>query len=340
MPEKTRAARRGNAGAAQRQRHDEGVQLAQDSRASNAGINEAGAKRLRHGERFAALHPSGRYAFVDKLQFWTKTPLAPNQIATLQSQCGGKVYAANERARFGGRFVQRVQMCQPQPEALAWVNSSEGLRINYAEIALDFVFDSEEELQAAHDLICRLHWKRHHGKQQVTFVEDSTRYSGQRKAANVLVTYADKPCRITGEVFCLHIEWRMRGKSLRKKSLSEIIEEGPRTFWQSRLIFREIDFNRLGHLSLNRQHGSNRREPRQTVSRGGFVYDVDRATGCIMVHALGRSTQSVLDGFKLAEAGRFSTLLSVDHLLPSADQGWEGHSYDYVANHTLHHLTH
>lgn len=304
------AARRGNVGAAAAHDNVEGQQLTYERFIGNKGRS------------FAALSPSGRYAFVDKIQCWLRTPLDPNQLAMLQKRCGGTVHVKSERARFDGSYVQRLQLHQPKPEALAWITSSEGLRINYVELALDLTFDSAEELDAAHDLIGSLHWKTHHGKQEVRIVNGETRYSAPRSAPNVFVTYADKPCRITGEVFCLHMEWRMRGKALRNTSLAATLEQGPRAFWRSRLIFREIDLTRFGYLALNRQDRTKRRGEHQAVSRGGFIYDLDLRAGGILMHSLGKSTQAVLDSFKCARPNQFSISLSVDHLLPSDNEGW------------------
>jgi hypothetical protein len=169
-----------------------------------------------HARTWAIPSPSDRYAYIDKIQLWLKRPLPAKDIEWLQGQCGSmRVY--NERARFDWFYRQRLQLNQPTRDALQSLSTLKDTLLNSLEVSPDLIFNSEEERVDAYDFVSRYLVKKHHRKQEVGFYTDkngSTRYSSRRrKVPNNLAIYGDRACRLTGEVYCLHFDWRMKGAS-------------------------------------------------------------------------------------------------------------------------------
>jgi hypothetical protein len=134
------------------------------------------------------------------------------------------------------RYTQWLQLCQPSDAALRFIAAREH-RLNYAEVALDWTFDTEYERDDAHRFVNEHMVKPHHRDQEVKYV-NGTRYTGMRPVPNNVVIYADKPCRITGELYCVHIEWRINGvKALPRAgihSVQDLLTLKHREFWQER----------------------------------------------------------------------------------------------------------
>jgi hypothetical protein len=118
--------------------------------------------------------------------------------------------------------------------------------VNRLEVSLDWTFENERERDAAQEFIRRHHVKRWHGQQQVT-VHKGTRYSARRQvraAPNMLVVYADLPCRVSGEVNCVHLEWRLSGaRTLQRAGLStvgELLQLDHYQFWKEMLLRNQV----------------------------------------------------------------------------------------------------
>ncbi len=107
----------------------------------------------------------------------------------------------------------------------------------YAELALDWVFAAEEQCYDAYRLA-----DHHHVKNFLRGglrYEQTTRYAGGWQSANVLALYGDRRCKLTGELHCLHFDWRLRRRALRQLGVNSISDLGrarsPR-FWRDRLL--------------------------------------------------------------------------------------------------------
>jgi hypothetical protein len=134
---------------------------------------------------------------------------------------------------------------------LQWLAALKHSLMNYVEVSLDWIFNSEEKRDDAQEFIRRYHVKRWHGKQQALLYK-GTRYTAKRRAANKLVNYAEQGSRISGELFCEHVEWRLIGaRALRRAgigSLNELLKLDHRQFWTERLLMRTVNLDRLGRM--------------------------------------------------------------------------------------------
>ena len=259
--------------------------------------------------------PTGIYPYVDKVTVWLKRPLTQTETAWIEAGCRGKVetkrngewiWISDRRGRRRTRvwhrnraFQQRVQLYQPSNEVLERLAHRDDVQLTFFEPSLDLIFDNDEDHEEAYQFTCKHHVKRHHRTQKVVFVGEGgcTRYSGPRRAPNVMVVYCDKPSKVTGEYNCLHFDWRIKGsEALRRagiKSIGDLLKIDWRQFWSERILLGQFNLNRLGQVHRSWYYLKKRLRPRITET-GHAPYDADRRTGSTIVRKFG-STQAVLD---------------------------------------------
>ena len=158
--------------------------------------------------------PTACYAAIDKINLWLPHPLSPAAAGRLERRCQS-LHVLDRRMEFNRWYCQRLQLTQPTEAALNHLaQRARNALFNYVEIALDLIYADADQCQDAYEFLCRHHIKKHHGKQQVRLVGDngSTRYSGPRRAPNVLCIYQGRHSKVSGEVNCLHVEWRIRSR--------------------------------------------------------------------------------------------------------------------------------
>jgi hypothetical protein len=137
--------------------------------------------------------------------------------------------------------------------------------------------------------------RRWHGrKQNIRIVKTSTeenrpsgtRYDAARSAANVIVVYGQSHSRITGELNCLHLEWRVSGlNSVRNAGIRsgwDILDFDHNQFWRKRLLLYDVDRERLGRLLRNQASGKRSQTVKMEVWRNKsfkYVVNPDAALG-------------------------------------------------------------
>jgi hypothetical protein len=239
------------------------------------------------------------------------------------------------------QYRQRLTLHRPTQVELEWLATLPDTMLTRVDAALDHTFGDACELLTAQDTVDRcliMKWHRHH-----IWQEDNTRYWAGPRARNVLLRYADRPCRVTGEEFCLHLEWRMmKADAVRQAgfmSVQDVIDADWQRFWEKRLLLCEVDVVKFGQQGNAQQRGHRGRHPRRVQHCNGFDYDVDRAAGAILIQTArvnrrtpivnGKrrqvvddavvSTQRVLDVYRSRFRSR-KWLVNVDvkHLLPES----------------------
>ncbi len=238
--------------------------------------------------------PIARYAYVDKIQFWAIDPLNQYTLDLLEAECGkGGLHVSDERARFDYRYCQRVQLNQPTENALPLLAQRSDVHINGVEIALDLIFKNWFEMERAIDFLHRHLVRRWHGSRQEIRVyrdrqhaaDDDTgqcRYDAGRSAPNRIVVYPENFTRVTGELHCLHIEWRAKGvratRAVGIKSPRDLLVFDHRGFSQQRLRLYDVDRRKLGLMIRNQSTGRRHRTPK-TIQTGKFQYPIEARTG-------------------------------------------------------------
>jgi hypothetical protein len=242
------------------------------------------------------IEPAAIYAYFDKIQFWLLNPFDSKTLTWLRKQCGqGGLHVDNKPAKFGARYRQRIELRQPSKEALSWLAERDDALINRVEIAVDYVFKSWAERDDFWLFLHRHSARRWHGKnQEIRLIKSDsdagddvlggTRYDAGRWAPNGTVFYPEHHSRITGELHCLHLEWRLnRLKSVCAAGINsggDLPAFNHRDFWKKRLLLYTVDPERLGRLNRNHLLGKrNRGGPIGQIGR------IDRQTGEVIVRA-------------------------------------------------------
>jgi hypothetical protein len=268
--------------------------------------------------RRAPIYPSDIYPFIDKVQVWLRQPLAPAKRRWLDSRCD--LHVLDQPAEWDPSFRQRLQIRQPPPEVLRWLDTLGDVKFNAVEVALDWTFDSAIELRSAHKFFRQHVVKRWHNKKHGITYYEASRYPEREGARNVPTDYADKYCRISGEVDCLHVEWRINGTAAMKRAgitLAELPAFDHYAFWKQRLLMATVDISKLGRQSANRTQQTRRLG--KVSKRSWPRFDLHLSTGNIMVQRLeDQSTQGIIDAYATKYPSsvwlvRFDT----DHLLPA-----------------------
>jgi hypothetical protein len=265
-------------------------------------------------------------AFIDRATLWLINPLSKEQLKALRQRCGFRKLHVSRRKPFPHwPYEQRLQICQPKRDVLEIFLHRNDVLLNYVEIALDLTFDSEDERDEAYKFICQHIVKDHHRDQKVKFVgkEGATRYSAPRNSPNVLVIYRDRASKVTGEVFCVHVEWRIKGRPALKRqqfeSLADLVNIEFFAFWQKRLRLHAVNRQKLGRKHNNYFRKTNRRG--NWVKRWGRLeIDFDLRSGGLLMRLHG-SVQTLIDEVRFIDVRGCLTPIPVEHLLPTQNQG-------------------
>jgi hypothetical protein len=268
------------------------------------------------------IRPSDIYAYIDCVHAWVPRPFALQERAWLKRHCRW-VRALPRRKRWDRhRYRQYLDLKQPTDVALHYLANINNVLVNYVEFALDWTFRYEDERDAATDIVNAHMIKRWHRESQgIRFVKATTRYTAGRHASTNLVSYADLPSRMTGELACVHIEYRVRGqRTLRRMGISSpknLVNYDHHAFWKQRLCMRAIDPDKMGRLHNRRVMGKGPRVGAWTSPiYPGLEYNYDRMAAGIIKRSLG-STQAIIDCYrKYGDVNACLVDLDVGHLLP------------------------
>jgi hypothetical protein len=212
----------------------------------------------------APVKPTAIHPFFDKAVFWLRQPVGAATIAKLKKQCGSLDFK-NKKARFDRRYRQRIEFRQPSLSALQWLAGRRDAWVNSAEIALDYIFESAADQELAWEFFLTHLVRRWHGKKQQVRVYRQTGYDAGRWAPNRYSVYPQQHSRVTGELYCVHLEWRITvARAVRSagiRSPAGLLTFDHRQFWERRLLLYELDKELLGRLLRNKRDGTKSRKP-------------------------------------------------------------------------------
>jgi hypothetical protein len=260
------------------------------------------------------IKPLAIYPYFDVVTVWFKRPLSRKNRDLLRRHCGPGTRPMRPSPWLNFREGWRLH--QPSDKALAMLARRSGVHINYAEFALDWIFETEDEREHAFGFVDLTHVKKHHHQQELRYCR-GTRYTASRHAAINFVAYDDKPCRVTGEVCCLHLEWRVRRpRTLRRLGMhciADLLEFDHRQFWEERLLLYEVDVAKLGRRHRNHCRSSRGQAP--------CTDPCDPSMGRTLLRSIARHDgatriQDVVDWFRHLGVRRCLIPVDVRHLLP------------------------
>jgi hypothetical protein len=221
----------------------------------------------------APIYPRSVHAYIDWFQ--VSLPYPPpdeRSMAWLRRQCrhlwpedfsqqlrdwqaaSRQLYSAEDRRKRRHWRWWTLQMHQPSLQGIQRIRNIRGASLNVLEIALDWIFETAEardEARAFHDAHA---YKRYLRADPCFFSKPDdphrTRYTNHEGSATNFRTYSDRPCKLTGEPFCLHNEYRIKGTpSLHRYGLT--LDVNFPQFWQVRPFLFEPDLPLLGHMINN-----------------------------------------------------------------------------------------
>ena len=204
---------------------------------------------------------TGVIPHFDKIQVWVDRKLTREEKETLYNLNRRKVKGEwidpkiniyNPPTPYNSSMVQRIQIPQPTPAALSYLNAiTEGTAyVNGVEIALDYLTDSVPHANRIKEYFDRTSIKQYHGKQEVGRYEDKTTYSAGERVKNENSSYV-RISKITGDP-CLHTESIRRSRTTVKAAkiytLDDVINFDFYGFWNKHLQLRVPDYQQLGKV--------------------------------------------------------------------------------------------
>jgi hypothetical protein len=158
-------------------------------------------------------------------------------------------------------FRQRLRLEQSALEALQLITEMRHeTYANYAEVADDLIFPLGQ--LAASNRCIRRHLRMPYHRQHMQTIETTLLYNRLGSPRN-LISYADRLSKLKPHEPCVHIEFRMKSHTLlaanRLGTVDDWIYLDYRAFLAPRLLFCDLDFDRLGRLLHNRITGHRRR---------------------------------------------------------------------------------
>jgi hypothetical protein len=264
------------------------------------------------------------YGFLDWFQVSSPYPFGDNSMAMLRSQCSHvwpEPWACQQALRERRRWWT-YQFHRPSLEVIQFFADRQSVvSLNILEPALDWVFDSAEARDQARAFHDAHSYKRFLRSDPTYFNDDptSTRYTNPPGAATNLRTYSDRPCKLTGEPYCVHHEWRVEGTpAMHRYSLTVDFDQP--LFWKSRYRLFMPDLSelgrRIGNITRREQQLPLRRQRTPWLKPDGL--DRERLIGGMALHACGDSVQRLINNYrKFVPVTRCLHELDVNHLLPT-----------------------
>lgn len=280
------------------------------------------------------INPERRIAYIDKAAWrLTGRSLTDKQFEFLRAHSKFARIDHGHPIR-GPHRDKRELLTLVVPDSIALKFLADRVHIvpNYVEFALDFVFSDAQSVADAWQKLDRYFVKSWHRGQGIRYVGKPgkiTRYTGPRKASNVVAIYGHRPCKIDGSSHSLHIEWRARGMPTLKKlgidEDSDLSEFDHHEFWERRLVLLKPDWAKINrvHESLSRRVCRVHRRQR-IVRCGRIIYDPEkRAKGIVkrvfdLVERNETTSQGMVDTLgQFTNIRRCMHRLDSTHLLPS-----------------------
>jgi hypothetical protein len=262
------------------------------------------------------VNPSSVVPYFDCIVLWLRRPVDATTLRKLAKRCAHLEHEERP-GRWDRSFHQRLDFKQPNDDALRWIATRSDGIVNYVEVALDLAFPTAPDQLANRDYLDRHLVRRWHRRSQGIrwegddrYDDELTRYDAPPAARNKIALYAQDYSRITGELNCLHLEWRLVGlEATRATGLSEprrYRNFDHRSFWRSRLRLYAVEPGRLGRLFNNRKAGTRRHS----------ITFEDERLGARLLSQYGDTAQDMLDWLGSHRISHVLTPLDTEPYLP------------------------
>ncbi|WP_141701343.1 hypothetical protein [Methyloceanibacter marginalis] len=130
--------------------------------------------------------------------------------------------------------------------------------MTYAELAADYCFIEREPVDAKSRLFNSKFVQLRHGMRTSTVFANGNGNTGKRGAGVTFQWYSDRPCKLTGEAECFHLEARIQGSRACKRhgiTASTIASFDLAAWWdrqwaENKIGLYQIDAERFGRGSI------------------------------------------------------------------------------------------
>jgi hypothetical protein len=313
-------------------------------RNSGAGLHwplNYNARRSGDAAFFAALRPLSVYGYTHSFRSLHKRKLTAVEQEFLHDHCQRlKVYKHGDVVKDSKGafrqiniypFAEQLQLICADREACEFLarrddrssnatgempnRDRRSSQIIYLEIALDMILPDERTLCAAFAALKRCLVQKWNGKHEPIEFDNGGMSTGRRWNGRYITAYRSKPSPVTGEVNCLHIEYRICSAGAVRKVEVESSTDLPTfdyvAFWEEYLDLREVDIEHLGRHRLNKCEKSRRQRPGILDCRVGQV--LWRANAYDSSGSL--CTQAFMQNYG---GGPFLKRIPIRHLLPTS----------------------
>lgn len=196
-----------------------------------------------------------RYVYFDTVAILTRGRLGRAKVQALERTCGSVYASATDAPGFRARYA----INQPTPDTFAllqqWLPDPNSYCINSVHRALDLIVANQHALARLWSYLKQHLTMRWHGRNNVlvyTKDEKQTYYARAAKEGTwhgrQIVAYGDKPCRLTGEAYCVHLEFQRNSAKYCKSAGFETIADlasysdyDHRQLWRDELALRRVD---------------------------------------------------------------------------------------------------
>jgi hypothetical protein len=306
---------------------------------------EIPAGRTDHAAFFAALRPLDAYTYFHSMRLLRKRPLTVGEREHLGDNCTSLVIHRHGQWVKDGSGVHRQLNIYPFTEELQLVcpnrTACEFLAalddrvpysrdklskhdrhpplIVYLEVALDMILPDEGTLHAAFSALKRCFVQRWNGKNETIEFDNGGMSTGRRWRGKYVTSYISKPSPVTGEIECLHTEYRVGSapavRAVGVASIGDLLTFDHVAFWRKHFLLSDVDLERLGRHFRSKNQRRQRGRPKRSAD--------DRRTGQVVWRACGYDRSGSLCVQALIRnycSGQFLKRIASDHLLPSASE--------------------
>lgn len=168
-------------------------------------------------DRPSAIKPHATYCYIDTIELWFRYP--PTEYAKVRKMQDGRAILEPCRDDAGFTWGYRMIVHQPKRSTISMLDHLQQkykAPICRLDVAADFILGSDQERQTVRAWLERnvlLRWRpagpMFDEGDTTGWVEYRDRKRlGKKRANRDLELYADKECKLTGEVDCVHLELR------------------------------------------------------------------------------------------------------------------------------------
>jgi len=226
--------------------------------------------------------PEDRWSFFDRLSYRIpKRWLTEPRRFFLEEHCANLTCVTGRPIRRGSHRdkVNLLSILRPSAEAMEFIQREADSLLNYVELKVELCYQDEYKREAVDSFLRFALVKNYHRKQKTARASDWNFYTGSRRAPNIITIYSDRPSKLTGQPYCVALEWRAQGvravDRLHRYCRNSLADFDHHKSWSENLHLFIVDAKRLGK-GYWRKFGRKRPKP---VKHGNFYYDPDRRVG-------------------------------------------------------------